>query len=157
MFSRPFTRVRYLGLPLLCLLIGLTATGCSSSQATVTGKITYKNAPLKNGSISFQAADGKTYGTEIQGDGTYSVKVAPGDAKVAISSIDEGKAAEVRKKLKDMRENPKGGAPKTFSPQDFGRGGATLIPPKYGDFDKSGLTKNIKSGVNKDVDFNLTD
>jgi len=154
MTTRPFPLIRGLCLSLLCLGVVLLVSGCGG-RATVSGKVTYKNVPLKNGSIQFQASDGTIGDALIGSDGTYTARVSPGEAKVAITSYDEAKQAERQKKVKEMREAARGGGRPALNPKDFDMSSADLIPQKYGDFAKSGLTKTIKPGTNKDVDFNL--
>src|SRR5207237_9312962 len=98
MFSRPHALVRCLSLSLLSLLIGLTAVGCSKGLAEVSGKVTYNKAPLDNASIQFQGSDGGFYATETGSDGTYTIKVPVGEAKVVISAADNAAAQKNRQK-----------------------------------------------------------
>jgi hypothetical protein len=68
----------------LCLL---AATGCSSSGA-VAGKITYKGASLKGGSISLiPESGGQTVSAPIKEDGTYTfLNVRTGKYKVCVET-----------------------------------------------------------------------
>ena len=68
----------------LCLL---AATGCSSSGA-VAGKITYKGAVLKGGSISLiPEGGGQTVSAPIKEDGTYTfLNVRTGKYKVCVET-----------------------------------------------------------------------
>ncbi len=153
MTSRAFARG--LQLSLLGLLIGLTATGCGG-MATVSGTVKYKNKLLKGGSIQFQASNGTVAESPIGSDGTYTAKVPPGPAKVAIGSWDEEKAKAIRDKLVAMRGRGTGKEPpKNFNPKELQGQSSSLIPEKYADFTKSGLELTIKSGVNSGVNFEL--
>src|SRR5262249_52680611 len=58
----------------LALLVALA--GCGSGQmktAVVKGKVTYKGAPVPNGTISFIPDSGPAATGEIQRDGTYTL------------------------------------------------------------------------------------
>jgi hypothetical protein len=54
------------------------AVGCGSSTGTVSGKVYYKNTPLKGGSVVFWSAD-KTVSKsgQIGEDGSYKVEKVP--------------------------------------------------------------------------------
>jgi hypothetical protein len=77
---------RLLSLAVLALFL-LAASGCSSSQAKVSGKVTLDGTPVDKGSILFEPADGKTAtaGGDIV-NGAYSVaNVPPGPKNVKVS------------------------------------------------------------------------
>jgi len=160
MDSRPTTFSHRLPGALLCLLVGLSATGCGDGLATVSGKVTYKNAPLKSGSVQFQDSDAVTYTAKIESDGTYTTRVKPGEAKVLISSTDEEEALKYADAIRAGRGAKRGAKPaEGGKPMVMPTRGASLslIPKKYADFSTSGLAKTIKRGKNADVDFDLTD
>lgn len=77
-----------------CLLLWVLA-GCGDSgssvgslqDASISGKVTYKGAPVTNALISFENPDISTSGGPIQ-DGTYSIpKLASGDFIVTVNPI----------------------------------------------------------------------
>jgi hypothetical protein len=119
-------------------LISLASlAGCSKGPAlaTVTGTVTYKGQPLKEGTITFIPADGRSAtGKIVAGKITevscYDINdgVPVGKHKVLIHSAQEGA---------DM-----------YAPSK------SLIPEKYGSLDKSELTADIKPGENT-VTFDL--
>src|SRR5262245_23332085 len=74
-------------------LAGLLFTGCGDPYAgrmEITGKITYKGAPVDDGMIDFEPMDGQGTkdGAQIQKDGTYRIPrekgLLPGKYKVSI-------------------------------------------------------------------------
>jgi hypothetical protein len=148
MHARPTPVSRRLLLPLLCLLLGLSATGCGGT-GTVSGKVTYKGKPVPSGTITFQGSDGNPVSAQLDKEGNYTARnVKTGDAKVTITAIDESKMLEFAEALKKQRrgEGPKPGD-KPVIPQ-MPKGALNLVPAQYGQFDTSGLTATIKSGSN---------
>src|SRR4051794_30299750 len=68
----------------LLALSAVLAAGCNSST-DVTGKVTYKGAPMSGGSLTLVASDGNVFSAQLNSDGTFSmVGVPTGDAKIAI-------------------------------------------------------------------------
>ncbi|HEX5270280.1 MAG TPA: hypothetical protein VFW33_07335, partial [Gemmataceae bacterium] len=63
------------------LLVGSLALGplgCGWGTGTVSGKVTYNDQPLTNGTVIFSNADGKGNRTaDIQADGTYKIEGMP--------------------------------------------------------------------------------
>jgi len=119
----------------VCLAAALLA-GCGGGGfAPVAGTVTYKNEPLKEGSIAFHPEKGRpAHGkirdgkivevtTETAGDGA---RVGP--VRVTIQAVTGGS---------DMYAKHK-----------------SLVPDKYGDPSKSGLTAEIKPDAN-DLKFDL--
>jgi len=151
--------MRYLLVSLFCLLLGVVAiSGCSGGLSTVSGKVTYKDKPVTTGSVQFMGNDGNPAVADINSDGTYTLKIRPGDFRVAITSVDKAKEEERQKKMKEWRESAKGGTgPRTPPPIDRNAPSISLIPEKYNTFDNSTLTATVKSGTNKDVNFELKD
>jgi hypothetical protein len=83
---------------LLLAVVGLVAGGCGGkNEMSVSGKVTVEGEPVDTGSITFTAADGKTYvaGGEIQ-NGQYKVSIPPGKKKVQIRALKKGAPKEVR-------------------------------------------------------------
>ena len=131
----------------ICLLFGACSLvlllGCNSGPARgdVSGKVTFKGAPVKEGRITFlnQQGLGDSEG-ELTADGTYAVQggAVVGDYKVVITPLvvivdtDPGKSppAPVEKKAPD-------------------------IPTKYRQQGKSPLTAKVKAGKNE-INFEMT-
>ena len=59
--------------------------GCGNGLVKVSGKITYNNAPVKDGQIRFLPVSGKgPSAAAIIINGQYSVEVMPGEKKVEV-------------------------------------------------------------------------
>ncbi len=140
--------------PLVVILIA----GCGSSNpnapASITGKVTYKNAPVTAGNIKFHAPDAGVYPTGINPDGTYSISDIPaGDLVVTIETESVN--------LKKQSYGGGQGKDKQFSPMPEGanvvaQGAYVKIPAKYSDKTKSDLKVTLKHGK-QEKDFDLTD
>jgi len=131
-----------LGFALLALSFAISS-GCGRSKAEVKGKVTYKGKNLDGGSIQIQTTKGVVAG-DIQPDGTYSIKNVPvGLAKVAVAWTDEAAIQYNRDLAKGMREKKAGQPiPQHDKPKD-----TLKTPAKYADFDKSGLTVEVKGPI----------
>jgi hypothetical protein len=153
MYSRPIRVYRGLLVPLLGLLI-VAATGCGGN-ATVTGKVSYQGKALSSGTIQFQDSDNLVTATEIGKDGTYTVKLRTGEAKVGVSVIDNEMAAKMGAMIKAGRDKKGGFGEKPKIPEGMKKG-ATLqvLPVKYANPETSGLKMTVKSGSNTQ-DFDL--
>lgn len=110
--------------------------GCGSSKpvdpnrASISGAVTYDGKPLPAGAITFASVDGNLASTiSIEAGGRYSTDRAPlGPNQVTIDTA-----------------SIKYGNPASF----------VAIPAKYADPTKSGLTVEVKPGVNENVNFDL--
>ena len=94
-------RWRTLG-PLVALAAALGAGGCSPPTATVSGTVKAPDGTvLKGGSVVFYDADGKTYRSEIDENGKYTIeKVPPGKVTVTVdtSMLKPSQAALTRRR-----------------------------------------------------------
>lgn len=145
-----------LRLPALTLFVtALAVAGCGKSKATVSGKVTYQNKPVKGGNISFVSSKGAVSG-EINEDGTYTVDGVPtGEARISVDT--ESINPQI---VGGGQQNT---APKGVTvPSDYQAGGGTKvdpkryvkIPEKYADPDTSDLTFKVGSGSNTyDIDL----
>jgi Carboxypeptidase regulatory-like domain len=83
-----------------CLVIALAAVGVvgCSSNAKLTGKVTYKGTPLKGGTVTLiPVGSGVTFSTMIEPDGTYTFdQMRSGKYKVCVEteSLKPAPAAE---------------------------------------------------------------
>lgn len=116
------------------LLLCVVLCGCGG-KGTLTGTVSYKGAPVAMGQVIVVAQDGGMRVGPIQPDGKYEVRDVPtGTAKIAVESPD-----------------PRGGSPVVPGegvtvkavPQ-----GWQALPEKYGSIVTSGLTVDVKAGVN---------
>ena len=121
-------------------LIALTvAAGCEPPKpktAPVSGVASYKGKPLPRGEVVFVSqAGGPTATGPIGPDGKYTLTTfKPGDGavlgphKVMVMAFDE--------------------EPKAKNPDLAGSHPNTMIPEKYNDYNKSGLTADVKAEPN---------
>lgn len=139
-------------------LIPLTA-GCGSGQpmGKVTGTVSYKGTPIKNGTIVFEVdgarpATGKIVDGQItdvttaeKGDG-----VPVGTAKIAITATDAPAEAP--------QPTPAATDPgaQTDMTNYMGMGAKSIIPPHFNNPASSGLSTEIVKGDNT-VTLDLTD
>jgi hypothetical protein len=129
----------------------LLLAGCSSSEGTITGKITYQGKLLPAGTVTFVPGQGgHAVTSEIQ-DGEYKVtKVPVGSVKIAVttpsqappSQFLETKMALPTELLEKARPGKSGEGP-AKAPQAKK---PVPIPKKFSDPDTSGLTYTVKVG-----------
>ena len=81
-------------------LIALMAViGCDKGaglDCKLTGKVTYKDAPVGGGTITFHAQDGSVAIAQIKPDGTYEMRLPEGSRTVTIEteSVNPGQKKE---------------------------------------------------------------
>jgi hypothetical protein len=139
------TRPRVLTTGLLALALCAGLTGCGQSTVEVTGTVRYNGKPLSSGAIQFLGADGVPCAAPIQKDGTYSIRLAHGTAKVIVSSVDEARLTRFT-----VQSAKAGGRTAPAPAQKF-----SAIPQRYADWATSGLTLVIE-GDRTEQDFDLT-
>ncbi len=121
------------------ILASVFILGCGDKSKTVSvkGTITYQGKPVSSGLINFMPVKGRLLGGPIGSDGTYSVKLPPGDYQVRIDA-----PAPLPADWKEGMPAPKLGPP--------------LVPEKYADYSTSGLAAKIgDQNRSQDVDFKL--
>jgi len=129
----------------------LLLAGCSPSQGTITGKITYQGKPLPVGTVTFVPAQGGHAVTSDIQDGEYKVtKVPVGLVKIAVTTPSQAPPpqfletkmaipAELLEKARPGKSSDDPAkAPQAKKP--------VPIPTKFSDPDKSGLTYTVKGG-----------
>ena len=143
----------YVGLP------GCRKTGPSGN--TISGKVTYKGAPVAHGNIKFFAKDDKgfkeVYAGSLKQDGSFSFSGVPalGEVLVTIGAAFDPLAGMAQKFGKEVDEGLK--KMKEAMAEKKGDGSqpaATSVPAKYNDPATSGLTWQINEGSNS-RDFDL--
>jgi hypothetical protein len=121
-------------------------TGCSSSTGTVSGKVYYKNAPLKGGHVAFVAADKRSSTAEIKEDGSYTIeKLAIGEATISV----ETKSLKPPDRSTPQYAPPPGMQPPGgYAPPDRTALAKryVAIPDRYADAEKSGLKYTVVGG-----------
>src|SRR5260370_22275891 len=94
--------LRSVRMALLAVLLGASISGCGWGRGEVSGTVRYNGRPLPFGTIQFLGPDGVPCSGKIQPDGTFSVEVPAGEAKVIVSCVDEAR-------LKRFTARPAGG------------------------------------------------
>jgi len=142
--------------------------GCGGDESglgrryKVTGKVTYKGAPVPTGTVNFLPTkppppDGRAAAGTIK-DGYYSLSTTgnndgalPGEYNVAIvaKEIDMSAAASPKEEGGIVHQGDK-------AYQKAVKSGKSLIPTKYGLGETSGLKATVDSS-GKAFDFDLTD
>jgi len=152
----------------LSLVAVVVVLGCGGDDSglgrryKVTGKVTYKGAPLEKGTMNFLPSkplppEGRAASGEIK-NGVYSLSTTgnddgalPGEYKVAIVALDIDMASAASSKAEGGRIH-EGDAKYQAAIKNAKR----LIPSKYTTGETSGLTANVGSGPNE-INFDLTD
>ena len=158
---------------LVCLAVAAAAVafvGCGPSNAKLTGKVTYKGAPLKGGTVTLVPPDGGTaFSATIKEDGTYNFEeVKTGTYKVCVETESlkpgagqpkhsyAGKGGAVGKDKSKMKNVPPPGAqvPEGYQVADPVAGNEAekekryvAIPAEYGQPDKTTLKVEVKGGA----------
>ena len=129
--------MKLLQLTLAGLLAVVLLSGCSDKPklGKVTGTVTYKGTPLKEGSITFIPADGRS----------ASGKIVEGKiTEVTCFEVGDGAPVGSHKVIVQAVQ----GGPDMYAPAK------SLIPDSYGSVEKSGLTAEIQPGETV-VNFDL--
>lgn len=131
-------------------LVGILLAGCGPSGpklAKVVGKVTYKSAPLKFGSVIFQPEAGKAASGIIKPDGTFELFTnKPGDGAL----IGKHRVRVMSTTTQDPSFSVKEGQEMPL--------GKSLIPEKYGDLDKTPLKDiQVEDKSENTFTFNLVD
>jgi len=118
-------------------------SGCSQPTATVSGKVTYQNGPVKGGTVTFAGSKGQSVSAEIKEDGTYTAEKVPiGEAKISVSTRSLGVVASMPKgSLPPEKQATSGG----MSPEEAKRR-YVAIPTLYESPETSGLTYTVVGG-----------
>jgi hypothetical protein len=130
------------------LLAGVVAllAGCGSGEphGTVTGKVTYKNAPVAGLTIHFVNAEGAFVAGPLDRDGHYRLPGAPLGSVQVYFTQPTGAMASVKTPPKGVQAIDSTAA----APQP------TRIPLRYLNKDSARLTYQVKQGGN-DIDIEL--
>jgi hypothetical protein len=140
MSTRAIVRTVVGGWAGLGLVLGLAVAGCAPGKGSVSGKVTFNDAPLPKGTITFtqQGGDRNPYSALIS-DGSYSLDGVPaGEMIVTVVTVDPAKVGGGGGPAPGGEDRPPvGGKP---SP------GFVPIPARYGKLEESGLKVTIRPG-----------
>jgi hypothetical protein len=144
------------------LLAAVALAGCGPGRGEVTGKVTYKGAPVPGGLLTFRPADPRqnSVPAELSQSGTYSVVLPAGEVTVTVDNTGLAPAPEmvveppvplppeVRKAMAASRPRSAGKSKRSERYVE--------LPTKYQEAETSGLTFTVKRG-SQTKDFELTD
>ncbi len=142
--------------PVFLVLVALLGVSGCKSTASISGKVKYRNEPLKGGQVWFVNGEGQTVGSSrIDKDGSYSMDKVPVE-KVTICVETESlkRRGNMNKRKYDA---PQGQAMpsevKQVDPEELAAR-YKEIPQKYADAKTSGKTYQVESGKQeKDIDL----
>jgi len=123
----------------LSLLLAVSAlVGCGSKPTgSVSGKVTYKGAPVTSGEVQFiDSAKGKGASGKLDGSGNYTLsgQLEAGTYKVYLQAP----------------------TPEQLPPGQVSKRPPFNVPPKYQDPGQTPITKEVKAGKNE-IPIDLTD
>jgi hypothetical protein len=158
-------RLVLLVLPLALLML----TGCGPTRraaSKLSGKVTYKGAPVTAGTVQLHDPEGGVYSMPINHDGTYSgtdlpagemaVVIETESARLSRSMGEYGGGRGKEKGQGDKRTGVMSPMPEGVQPGATPAGKYMRIPAKYAKKETSGMTLNMGKGSNT-KDFDLTD
>jgi hypothetical protein len=132
------------GLTLVAVTLVLAWAGCGQNtggRLAISGRVTFRGAPLEKGVIEFISADGRHQSGGTVATGIYSVPAAkglpPGKYTVRISAVQESGPAPT---------GPPG-------PESMSQPAQDLIPPEYNV--QSRLTAEVTAGGRNHFEFDL--
>lgn len=140
-----FSSPKMLIIPAMMASLTLIFAGCTPSDQLATvpvkGKVTYQGEPLPTGSVIFiPSGGGPTAEANIGPGGEYALGtykkadgVPPGEYNVMVVAMTEQDAMDA----------------------ESARGAESLIPSRYGDPSKSGLSASVKAGDPNEINFDL--
>ncbi len=136
------------------LIFTLLVVGCGRSKGTLSGKVTYRGAPLPGGSITIVPEKGnaaQTVSGKIESNGTYSVSNVPvGAVKVSIRVSEPTPFAEARIPPSEMAAKGNEAVKPRANPAQP----TVRLPLEYSDPEKSGLRYTINGGSQtQDIDL----
>jgi hypothetical protein len=139
------------------LVVGLSvgvACGCGgagSGTGQVTGKVSYQGKPLSVGTVAFFGSNNRVANSLILPDGTYTITNAPmGEVKISVETPPQPTSGGSGGPPKGMMMDPAKFGVKNPDAKKTAMGGQlekhVVVPDKYKDAQKSGLTYTVKAG-----------
>jgi hypothetical protein len=134
--------------------------GCGS-KASVSGRVLYRNKPLPGGWVTFRLVNSSApaVSAPLDEEGHYEVTLPPGEVEITVDNRElqppppdrgpAGPALPSGVKLPPGVKPPetKPPPPTQEPPSDKPAGAYVPIPPKYYEFDTSGLRYTVKPGA----------
>jgi hypothetical protein len=134
----------------------LSLSGCGSGKATVSGKVSYQGRPILMGSVLMVGPDGITFTSNIEPDGSYKIEgVTSGVVQIGVISPKPIAATRGDPESSRPRRTVSGASPRNLPPPPAELSKWFEIPAKYEEPTTSGISREIKSGNNPDVNIDL--
>ena len=165
-FSKTRCRAVAMGLLVAPLLVCVGLVGCRKTGPvgnTISGKVTYKGAPVANGNIKFFTKDNQgfreVYAGILKQDGRFSFSGVPAVGQVVVTVTPAfDPLADMAEKFKGTKEMDEGltkmKEAMAKNKGDASQRVATSVPTKYNAPSTTDLTWEIKEGANtKDFDL----
>jgi hypothetical protein len=147
------------------LLALVLLAGCGPGKGEVSGKVTYKGAPLPGGLLTFRHADSRhnSVAVELAEDGSFKVVLPAGEVTASVDNTGLAPVPELAPPSLTVPLSPEAKKALGSTAQPKASGGATKrsnryveIPARYQDAETSGLTFTVKGG-SQTQDFALTE
>ena len=132
-------------------------SGCCKNAreyAPVTGKVSYRGAPLQFGTVVMQPPSGQFATGEIQPDGTFRMST-PKEGDVVL--VGKSQVRIYCYEGQNPKRTPTAGETGNEPPEARGGLGRSLIPRKYSLYRTSGIVVDVQSGDNDPVVIDLKD
>jgi hypothetical protein len=148
MYASRHRHARWLPASVILATMILAASGCGNGNGSVSGTVTYQNKPVASGTVLIVGSDSLPYYSNIKEDGSYLVpKVPIGLAKIAVLSPGPDSFKDDPRQANLVKPGPERKARPRVFPGDPNKW--FEIPPKYGDFQSSGLSLTVVGGLNE--------
>lgn len=135
---------RILLLTVCSISTAFALAGCGGSGlATVEGKVTVDDRPLRAGRVVFRSADGKnTVIAKIATDGSYRALYVPhGAMNVTVAGLSKFERSKMQRGVKGKRTNESKARAAAIE-------SSPKVPEKYQNPDASGLAVTVQPGTN---------
>jgi hypothetical protein len=119
------------------LLIGLSVIGCGkgTGETAVSGRATYKGAPISNAALIFFPGVGRSTNVTSDADGNYSTSLTPGEYTVTVMI-----GVELPPGWKEGQPIPRQ---------------KIMLPPQYGKRTQTPLKATVAAGQSDPINFDL--
>ncbi|MGL6193766.1 MAG: hypothetical protein ACRC2T_02980 [Thermoguttaceae bacterium] len=138
------------------LFVSLMCSGCGGGRppvAKVEGTVTYKGAPIPNGSITFEVEGGRAGTGKIVDGNIVDVSTFEPNDGAPVGKVNI--AIQAREKVEEVIVASNNPGETNISENYMGMGGKSLIPPHYNKPSTSKLTHTIEKGKVNTVNLNL--
>jgi hypothetical protein len=142
-------------LSILLVFVFACTTRNPNAPAEVSGRVTYKGAPVTGGTLAFHSKGGGAYSCPIDPEGNYiGTDLPAGEVVVTIETESLNPSLKQEQYKGAKGKNMTSPTPKGF--EQGAKGTYVKIPTKYNDPTKSPLKETLSRGK-QSKNFDLTD